>query len=146
MAGNFVIKDSAEDNVRFIPEPRFLARLRRLKAIWNAAVFLARGGRFKVYLDFSGVDPRILMPVRLFIHHDGTVLDVEQNRRNAVAQATNRISRLAGLTLAADDEPGFRVKWNGWTRKTAWEEAGFDVTHTPTEFIVSPKAEGVRHG
>ena len=84
MAEKFVIRDTDESKARMIMEPRFLARLRRLKAIWNAAVFLAR-----------------------------------------------------------DDEPGFLVKWNGWTRKTAWEEAGFDVTHTPTESIVAPK--GVNH-
>lgn len=146
MAGNFVIKDSAEDNVRFIPEPQFLARLRRLKSIWDAAVFLARGGHLKVYLDFSGLDPRILKPVKITVTHNGRVVDVERERHNAVAQATNRISRLAGLTLAADDEPGFRVKWGESSRKEAWEDAGFDVTRTPDQFIVSPMAEGVRHG
>lgn len=50
------------------------------------------------------------------------------------------MSRLAGLTLAGDGEPGFRVKWNGWTRKTAWAEAGFDVTHASAECIVAPNA------
>ena len=139
MAENFVIRDDEEDKVRWIAEPRYMRRLRRLKAIWNAAVFLARGGRFKVFLDYSGIDPRIVHPVRLFIHHDGTVLDVERSRHAAVSSSLNKVARTAGLTLARDDEPGFRVKWNGWTRKTAWEEAGFDVTHTPTEFIVSPK-------
>ena len=139
MAEKFVIRDTDESKARMIMEPRFLARLRRLKAIWNAAVFLARGGRFKVFLDYSGIDPRIVHPVRLFIHHDGTVLDVERSRRTAVSSSLNKVARTAGLTLARDDEPGFRVKWNGWTRKTAWEEAGFDVTHTPTEFIVSPR-------
>ena len=139
MAEKFVIRDTDESKACMIMEPRFLARLRRLKAIWNAAVFLARGGRFKVFLDYSGIDPRIVHPVRLFIHHDGTVLDVERSRHAAVSSSLNKVARTAGLTLARDDEPGFRVKWNGWTRKTAWEEAGFDVTHTPTEFIVSPK-------
>lgn len=139
MAENFVIKDTEESNVRWIAEPRFLARLRRLKAIWTAAVFLARGGRFKVFLGYSGIDPRIVSPVRLFIHHDGTVLDVERRRHAAVSSSLNKVARTAGLTLARDDEPGFRVKWNGWTRKGAWEEAGFDVSATPTEFIVTPK-------
>lgn len=139
MAGNFVIRDTDESKTRMIMEPRFLARLRRLKAVWNAAVFLARGGRFKVYLDFGGIDPRVLKPVAVNIGHDGRVLDLERERRNAVSSAMQRMSRLAGLTLADDDEPGFRVKWTGWTRKTAWEEAGFDVAHTPKVFVVTPK-------
>ncbi len=142
MAEKFVIRDTDESKTRMIMEPRFLARLRRIKAVWNAAVFLARGGRFKVYLDFSGIDPRILKPVKVTIGHDGRILDLERERHNAVSSAMQRLSRLAGLTLAGDDEHGFRVKWNGWTRKTAWEEAGFDVTHTPTEFIVAPKGVG----
>jgi len=140
MAENFVIKDTEESNVRFIPEPRFLARLRRIKAVWQAAVFLARGGRYKVYLDFSEIDPCILKPVRLFVTHDGMVVDVEFYRRSAVARSLNKMARLAGLALARDDEPGFRVKWGEMTRKRSWEEAGFDVTHTPKEFIVTPKA------
>lgn len=139
MAEKFVIRDTDESKARMIMEPRFLARLRRIKAVWNAAVFIAQGGRFKVYLDFSGIDPRILKPVKVTIANDGRVVDVERERHNAVSSAMQRMSRLAGLTLAGDDEPGFRVKWNGWTRKTAWEEAGFDVTHTPTEFIVAPR-------
>ena len=139
MAEKFVIRDTDESKVRWIAEPRFLARLRRIKAVWNAAVFIARGGRFKVFLDFSGIDPRILKPVKVTIANDGRVVDVERERHNAVSSAMQRMARLAGLTLAGDDEPGFRVKWNGWTRKTAWEEAGFDVTHTPTEFIVAPR-------
>lgn len=143
MAEKFVIRDTDESKARMIMEPRFLRRLRQLKSIWNAAVFLARGGRFKVYLDFSGIDPRILKPVKVTIANDGRVVDVERERHNAVSSAMQRMSRLAGLTLARDDEPGFRVKWNGWTRKGAWEEAGFDVTRTPTAFIVAPK--GVNH-
>lgn len=139
MAEKFVIRDTDESKMRWIAKPRFLARLRRIKAVWNAAVFIARGGRFKVFLDFSGIDPRILKPVKVTIANDGRVVDVERERHNAVSSAMQRMSRLAGLTLAGDDEPGFRVKWNGWTRKTAWEEAGFDVTHTPTEFIVAPR-------
>ena len=68
------------------------------------------------------------------------MVDLENNRHNAVSSSMQRMARLAGLALAGDDEPGFRVKWNRWTRKGTWEEAGFDVTHTPTEFIVVPKA------
>lgn len=139
MAEKFVIRDTDESKARMIMEPRFLARLRRIKAVWQAAAFLARGGRFKVFLDYSGIDPRILKPVRVNIIHDGQVVDVENHRHNAVSSSMQRMARTAGLTLARDDKPGFRVKWNGWTRKGAWEEAGFDVTHTPTEFIVSPR-------
>ncbi len=43
-------------------------------------MFLARGGKFKVFLDFSGIDLRILKLVRVNIIHDGQVVDVEQNR------------------------------------------------------------------
>ena len=139
MAEKFVIRDTDESKARMIMEPRFLARLRRIKAIWNAAVFLARGGRFKVFLDYSGIDPRIVHPVRLFIHHDGPALDVERSRRAAVSSPLNKVARTAGLSLARDDEPGFRVKWNGWTRGAAWEEAGFDVSRTTGKFIVQPK-------
>lgn len=146
MAGNFVIKDTNEDNVRFIPEPRFMRRLRRIKAVWNAFRFLARGGRFKVYLDFSGIDPRILKPVAVNIVHDGRVVDLEHERHNAVSAATTKLSRVAGLVLARDDEPGFRVKWGDGSRKEAWEQAGFDVTKAVPEFIVSPKDSEVRHG
>lgn len=140
MAENFVIKDTEESNVRWIPEPRFLARLRRLKAIWNAFRFLARGGKFKVYLDFSGVDPRILKPVRLFVVNDGMVVDVDFYKRNAVAVALNRIGRETGLVLARDDEPGFRVRWTESAQEKAWEEAGFDVTRTPDRITVQPKS------
>ena len=76
------------------------------------------------------------------VSHDGRVLDLAHERRNAVACSMNKVFH-AGLELARDDEPGFRVKWNGCARKDAWENAGFDVAHTPTGFIVSPK--GVDH-
>ncbi len=141
MANPFVFIDGKESN-RLIPEPHIFRRIRRAKEVWNAFKFLVRGGKLKVYLDFSGIDPRILKPVKVTIGHDGRILDLERERHNAVSSAMQRLSRLAGLTLAGDDEHGFRVKWNGWTRKTAWEEAGFDVTHTPTEFIVAPKGVG----
>ena len=41
MAEKFVIRDADESKVRWIAEPRFLARLRRLKGVWNAFKFLA---------------------------------------------------------------------------------------------------------
>jgi len=87
MADNFVIRDTEEGNVRWIAEPRYMRRLRRIKAVWQAAAFLARGGRFKVFLDYSGIDPRILKPVRVNIIHDGQVVDVENHRRNAVSSS-----------------------------------------------------------
>jgi len=118
MANPFVFIDGKESN-RLIPEPRILRRIRRAKEIWNAFKFLIRGGKFKVYLDFSRLDPLILKPVRLFVAYDGMVVDVEQNRRNAVSSAMNRMARLAGLSLARDDEPGFRVRWNESARGTA---------------------------
>ena len=65
------------------------------------------------------------------------VVLVEQKRTNAVNSALNKMSTTGGLTLAADDEPGFRVKWRDWSRKTAWEDAGFEVSATPTNFIVT---------
>jgi hypothetical protein len=139
MAEKFVIRDTDESKARMIMEPHFLARLRRIKAVWNAFRFLARGGRFKVYLDFSGIDPRVLKPVKVTIGHDGRVLDLERERHNAVAGSMARLARLAGLELARDDEPGFRVTWGDRSRTEAWEEAGFDVAQTPTVFVVTPK-------
>lgn len=139
MAKPFVFIDGKEGNDgRMIPEPKFYRRIRRAKEIWNAFMFLARGGKFKVHLDFSEIDPRILKPVRLFVVNDGMVVDVEFYRRNAVAGSARKME-VAGLTLAADDEPGFRVRWRDYSRKGAWEAAGFEVSATPTEFIVSPK-------
>lgn len=142
MASRFTLKDN---DMRLIAEPRFMRRLRHFKEIWNAFRFLARGGRFKVYLDFSGVDPRILKPVAVKISHDGRVLDLALERHNAVAEATTRLSRAAGLELARDDEPGFRVKWGDRSRKEAWEDAGFEVSQAVKEFIVSPKDAEVHH-
>ncbi len=123
-----------------------MRRLRRIKAVWNAFRFLARGGRFKVFLDFSGIDPRILKPVAVNVGQDGRVLDLARERHNAIAAATTRLSRDAGLELARDDEPGFRVKWGDGSRKEAWEQAGFEVTKAVPEFIVSPKDSEVRRG
>lgn len=137
MSNPFVFLDGNESN-RFIPEPRILRRIRRIKEVWNAAVFLVRGGKFKVYLDFSGVDPHALRPVRLFVHRDGMVIDVEQYRRNLVANAARRLEA-AGLHLAKEGEPGFRVFWGEMARAKSWEEAGFDVTRTPVDVIVQPK-------
>lgn len=139
MSSRFIVRDSDEGNVRMIMEPRFMRRLRRVKAVWNAFVFLAQGGRFKVYLDFSGIDPRILKPVAVNISHDGRVLDLARERHGAVSAATTRLSRVAGLELARDDEPGFRVKWGDGSRKEAWEAAGFEVSRAVPQFIVSPK-------
>ncbi len=138
MANPFVFIDGKESN-RLIPEPRIMRRIRRAKEVWNAFKFLVRGGKFKVYLDFSGVDPRVLKPVWTNIIHDGQVVDVERYRHNAVAGAMTRMGRDAGLVLAADDEPGFRVRWSEAAKGTAWEEAGFDVTREPTRVVVQPK-------
>jgi len=140
MDSRFTIRDNNDDNVRLIREPRFMRRLGHIKAVWNAFVFLARGGRFKVYLDFSEIDSRILKPVAVNVDHDGRVLDLARERHNAVAEATTKLSRLAGLELAREDEPGFRVKWGDSSRKEAWENAGFDVTKAIRELIISPKA------
>lgn len=138
MAEKFVIHDSPEDNPRWIAEPPFLARLRRLKAIWSAFRFLLRGGKFKVYLDYSGVDPRILKPSKILVGRDGIVVDVEQYRQNAV-NAGYRAAARGGLVPAKDDEPGFRVRWCGSSRGDAWKDAGFDVTKAPEGYFVSPK-------
>jgi len=139
MDSRFTIRDNNDDNVRLIREPRFMRRLRHIKAVWSAFVFLARGGRFKVYLDFSGIDPRILKPVAVNIRHDGRVLDLECERHNAVAGSMTKMERF-GIELAKDDEPGFRVRWSDSARKEGWAEKGFDVTPAVPEWIVSPKA------
>jgi hypothetical protein len=142
MANPFVFIDGKEGN-RLIPEPRIFRRIRRVKEVWNAFRFLARGGRFTVYLDFSGIDPRVLKPVKVTIGHDGRVLDLKRERHNAVAGSMTRLSRLAGLELARDDEPGFRVRWSESAQEKAWEDAGFDVTRAATRVVVQPK--GVPH-
>ena len=142
MANPFVFIDGKESN-RLIPEPRILRRIRRVKEVWNAFKFLARGGKLKVYLDFSGVDPRILRPVKITVTNDGRVVDLGLEQRNAIAGAMTRLFRDAGLTLAADDEPGFRVRWSESAQGKAWEEVGFDVTREPTRVVVQPK--GVDH-
>lgn len=122
---------------RWIMEPTFLRRWRRIKAIWDAFKFLVRGGKFKVFLDFTGIDPRIVKPVKITIANDGRVVDVERERHNAVSSAMQRMSRLAGLTLAGDDEPGFRVRWADAARKAAWKESGFDVSVAPDRMFVT---------
>ncbi len=140
MAKPFVFIDGKEGNDgRMIPEPKLYRRIRRAKEIWNAFKFLARGGKFKIYLDFSGVDPHAIKPVRIFAYRDGMVIDVEQHRRNLVANASRRIQDV-GLHLAKEDEPGFRVAWGELARAKAWEAAGFEVTRTPVDVIVQPKA------
>jgi hypothetical protein len=123
--------------VRWSMEPAFLRRWRRIKAIWNAFKFLARGGKFKVFLDFTGIDPRILKPVKITIAHDGRVVDLERERHNAVAGAMGRMTRLAGLTLAKDDEPGFRVRWTDTAQKIAWKDSGFDVSAAPDRLFIT---------
>jgi len=142
MANPFVFIDGKESN-RLIPEPRIFHRIRRAKEVWNAFKFLVRGGKLKVYLDFSHVDPRILRPVKITVTSDGRVVDVEHERSNAVACSMGRMFREAGLTLASDDEAGFRVRWSESAQGTAWEDAGFDVTREPTRVVVQPK--GVDH-
>jgi hypothetical protein len=141
MADEFVIHGPDNDNPRMIFEPAFLARLRRLKAVWSAFRFLASGGKFKIYLDFSGIDPRALKPVKIPFAYDGIVVDVERHRQNAVASSLQRAVRLAGLVPAKDGEPGFRVKWGGEARKESWEESGFDVTRTPEGYSAIPRQE-----
>lgn len=138
MANPFVFIDGKESN-RLIPEPRIIRRIRRAKEVWNAFKFLVRGGKFKVYLDFSGIDPRILRPAKVTVTSDGRVVDLAFEQRNAIAGAMTRMGRLAGLELAQDDEPGFRVRWSESARGTAWEEVGFDVTREPTRVVVQPK-------
>lgn len=122
--------------VRWIREPAFLRQLRRLKTTWNAFKFLAHGGKFKVFLDFTGLDPRILKPVKVTIGHDGRVVDLDLERHNAVVSASRAMEK-AGLCLAGDDEPGFRVRWRDYSRKNAWEEAGFDVSAAPDRLYVT---------
>jgi len=141
MANPFVFIDGKESN-RLIPEPHIMRRIRRAKEVWNAFKFLVRGGKLKVYLDFSGVDPRILKPVKVTVTNDGRVVDVENERRGAVACSIGKIFRDSGLTLASDDEPGFRVRWSESAQGKAWEAAGFDVTREPTRVVVQPKGVG----
>ncbi|MFU2208739.1 hypothetical protein [Solidesulfovibrio sp. C21] len=138
MANPFVFIDGKESN-RLIPEPRIFRRIRRAKEVWNAFKFLVRGGKFKVFLDFSGVDPRILKPVKVTVTNDGRVVNVENERRGAVACSIGKIFRDSGLTLASDDEPGFRVRWSEPAQGKAWEEVGFDVTREPIRVVVQPK-------
>lgn len=99
-----------------------------------------RGGKFKVFLDFPGIDPRVLKPVKVTVTHDGRVVDLAFEQRNAIVGAMTRMSRDAGLTLATDDEPGFRVRWSESAQGKAWEAAGFYVTLTPTRMVVQPNA------
>lgn len=139
MADKSVVHESPEGNARWIIEPPFLARLRRLKAIWNAFRFLLGGGKFKVYLDLSGIDPRVLKPSKLLVGRDSMVVDVERHMDNAVNAGYRAASRV-GLVPAKDDEPGFRVKWGGSARGDAWKDAGFDVGRGPDRYYVSPKS------
>ena len=59
-------------------------------------MLVARGGRFKVFLDYSGIDPCILKPVRANIIHDGQVVDVENYRHNAVSSSMQRMDGWPG--------------------------------------------------
>ncbi|MBF0480706.1 MAG: hypothetical protein HQK81_07505 [Desulfovibrionaceae bacterium] len=86
-----------------------MVRIRRIKELWNAFMFLARGGKFKVFLDFSGVDPRISKLATVYIGSPGRVVDVENVRRNAIASTFHRIN---DLMPAKPGDPGaFLVKW-----------------------------------
>lgn len=112
MADRSVTRDDRDDNPRWIIEPKLLRRWRGIKDVWEAFAFLLRGGKFKVVLDFSKIDPRILGPVSVTVSRNGRVVDLEHERRNAVASSSAKLARLAGLDLAKDDDPdGFRVKW-----------------------------------
>ncbi|WP_461209459.1 hypothetical protein [Desulfocurvus sp. DL9XJH121] len=146
MASQFVVEDTDEDNVRWIAEPRLYRKARQLKGIWNAFKFLAHGGKFKEFLDFSGIDSRIISPVQVTISHDGQVVDVKGRYDNAVSSAQERLASLSGLILAGDDEPGFRVRWNDSARGDAWKDAGLGVAQAPGKFIVQPKGLSDRPG
>ena len=118
MADRSVTRDNTDDNPRWVMETKLARRVRRIKEVWQAFRFLLRGGKFKVVLDFSRIDPRILGGTTIFINRDGRVVDLEHERRNGVAAASVKVSRLAGLDLAADDDPdGFRVKWGRAARE-----------------------------
>jgi hypothetical protein len=60
IADRSVPRDDRDDKPRWIVEHKLLRRWRRIKDVWRTFVFLARGGKFKVVLDFSRIDPRIL--------------------------------------------------------------------------------------
>lgn len=106
------------ESPRWIVEPKLLRRWRRIKEVVGAFTFLLRGGKFKMVLDFSKIDPRILGPVFITVSCNGRVVDLEHERRNAVAASSTKMARLAGLDLAAEDDPeGFRVKWGQAARE-----------------------------
>ena len=140
MARKLVVVEGEESKERMIPEPKLFRRLRQARAVWSAFKFLARGGRFRVYLDLSGVDARIVKPVSLNLLRDGAVVDVGTRLKNARIAATEGMDVVAGLELAKDDEPGFRVKWTDKAKKTAWEAAGFEAWTSPTALNIRPKA------
>lgn len=106
------------ESPRWIMEPKLYSRWRRIKEVVGAFAFLLRGGKFKVVLDFSKIDPRIVGPVSVTVSRNGRVVDLEHERRNAVAESSAKLAQLAGLDLAKDDDPdGFRVKWGQTARK-----------------------------
>lgn len=140
MAESTLRHEPATDNSpRWIVEPSFLVRLRRIKAVWHAFKFLARGGKFKVHLDFSGLDPRAITPVVLNVGCDRRV-DVTELHRQAVQGARQKLSQGAGLLLAQPGEPGaFMVKWSTHAHAREWKERGFNVAQLPDELVVSQK-------
>jgi hypothetical protein len=110
------------DNQRWIPEPKLYRRLRRIKDVWRAFRFLLGGGKFRIRLDFTGVDPLILKQPKVYIVEDGQVVDLAHFRHNARGMTWNKA--LADLQPAAADDPdGFRVKWTDNARKRAMEGA-----------------------
>lgn len=107
-----------EQHLSWIAEPRFLCRLRE---IWSAFLFLVRGGKYKVHLDFGDLDPRILAGPTLYIWKDGQVIDIERERNNSLVSCGRQLQRQSSLILAAEGDPdAFLVRWNRLAKKDAW--------------------------
>lgn len=120
MADRSVTRDDGNDNWRWMEEPALYRRWRRVKEVWRAFRFLLKGGKFKIVLDFSGVDPFILKQPWVYIGADGQVVNLENERHNARAATWSKA--LVGLRPAdADDPDGFRVKWADTARENARE-------------------------
>lgn len=122
MAERNLSRDMDDGNARWIMEPGYVRRLRRMREVWAAFVFLARGGQFKVKLDFSDVDKRVLAPVSVSIRRDGQVIDVYREKGNALTASNQRLQRQGGVMLARPDDPeAFLVKWAPSSKKAADE-------------------------